>query len=341
MYPCITLSQTVPADLVDLSIEDLFSANVVSSDAREETAKRWHFAYGYGRSEFDEYYSGTDKLSYDDVLWGGPGDQRTSTNYPVVPTEITQEVHAFLLGYDFSPELSFRASLPFIEQSTDHISIVPNYDAFNISSNGIGDVVVVADYQLSRSFNSAWRVIAGLSIPTGSIDEEGDTPRAPGDQQLPYTMQVGSGTWDVPLGVVYEKFDQFTRWGVDAKAVIRSGTNDRDYRLGHKFSLGGWLAWSSFDRWEPGLGVSYRWQDKISGDDTSLLLPNPQFPYPAPVVDPNAFGGQQVNVSAFLSIDFSANWNFRAEYSRPVWLDLNGPQSAEDYRLSLGISTTF
>ena len=146
---------------------------------------------------------------------------------------------------------------------------------------------------------------------------------------------------DVPLGVVYEKFDQFTRWRVDAKAVIRSGTNDRDYRLGHKFSLGGWLAWSSFGRWEPGLGVSYRWQDKISGDDTSLLLPNPQFPYPAPVVDPNAFGGQQVNVSAFLSIDLSANWNFRAEYSRPVWLDLNGPQSAEDYRLSLGISTTF
>ena len=52
--------------------------------------------------------------------------------------------------------------------------------------------------------NSSLRVVAGSAF-LGSIDEEGDTPRAAGDQQLPYTMQIGSGTWDLPAALVFEK----------------------------------------------------------------------------------------------------------------------------------------
>ncbi len=334
-------AQTVPADLAGISIEDLFASNVVANEEREKTGKRWHLAYQFLQSDFDEYRLGTQRLSYEDVLWSGPSEQRTENNYPVVPTKITQKVHSFLLAYDFSEKLSLKLSVPFIEQSTDHISIVPNYDAFTISSNGIGDTVALADYELSRNVNSAWRLIGGISIPTGSIDEEGDTPRAPGNQQLPYTMQIGSGTWDVPVALVYEKFSQFARWGLDARAVARAGSNDRDYRLGHKFSAGAWVAWNTLGSFEPGIRLNYRWQGEIDGDDTSLLLPNPSFPYPAPVVDPTAFGGQQIDLSLFVSVAVSPAWTLRAEYSQPVWLNLNGPQSAENYHFSIGISTVF
>ncbi len=334
-------AQTVPADLVDIPLEDLFAANVVDADVTAVDKSRWHMSYRFTRSEFDEYRSGTDTLTYDDVLWSGPSEPRTDDNYPVVPTEIHQEVHTFLVGYEYSPTLFFRLAVPLIEQSTDHISIVPGYDEFNISSDGVGDVMALADYELGRTVNSAWRAVAGVSIPTGSIDEEGDTPRAPGDQQLPYTMQIGSGTWDLPLGIVYDKYDQYLNWGVEARAVIRTGNNDRDYRLGHKFSTGGWVRWNNLGRLRPGLRLNYRWQGEISGDDLSLLLPNPRFPYPAPVVDPTAFGGQQVDVSLFADIEVSDRWSLYAEYSKPIWLNLNGPQSAENYHFSLGLSTTF
>ena len=50
-----TMAQTVPADLLDVSLEDLFAANVVESDT---SSRRWHFAYSYGRSTFDEYRDG-------------------------------------------------------------------------------------------------------------------------------------------------------------------------------------------------------------------------------------------------------------------------------------------
>ena len=79
------------------------------------------------------------------------GEARTDTNYPVVPTEIKQEVHALRLAFDFTAALTVRAQLPFVMQSTDHISIVPGYDAFNISSDGVGDLALVLDAVFSRA----------------------------------------------------------------------------------------------------------------------------------------------------------------------------------------------
>ena len=178
-------AQTVPTDLLDLSIEELFDANVMSESDRAETENRWHLSYTYAISEYDEYYLGTHSISYDEVLFTPSVDTRTENNYPVVPTEITQEVHAIRVAYDLTEAMTIRAQLPFVMQSTDHISIIPGYDAFNISSEGIGDVALVVDSTVSQSLNSIWKVGAGVSAPTGSIDEGGDTPRAPGNQQLP------------------------------------------------------------------------------------------------------------------------------------------------------------
>ena len=81
-------AQTVPTDLLDLSIEDLFDANVVSEADRVETQNRWHLSYTYAISEYDEYYLGTHSVSYDEVLFTPGVDARTENNYPVVPTEL-------------------------------------------------------------------------------------------------------------------------------------------------------------------------------------------------------------------------------------------------------------
>ena len=334
-------SQTVPSDLMDLSIEDLFSTNVVTQEEQQVDRKRWHVAYTYGQSQFSEYYNGTTSLAYEDVLYR-PGKMRTKDNYPVVPTEISQEIHALLIGYDLDQDITLRVALPFIKQSSDHISIIPGYDAFNISSSGIGDVVVLADIPVGRTFNSTWRIGAGLSLPTGSIDEQGDTPRAPGNQQLPYTMQIGSGTFDLPLLGSYEKFENGFRWGLDAGATIRLNENDRNYRLGHKFSLASWFKFTSVGLIEPGIRLAYRWQGKISGEDTDLSVPIPAFPYPAPVADPNDFGGQQVDLAIFARLPVgNSGWFISAEYSEPLYLNLNGPQSSEKFHANITIGTSF
>ena len=335
------LAQTVPTDLLDLSIEDLFDANVVSEADRTETRRKWHLSYTYAISEYEEYYLGTNRVSYDDVLFSPGVDARTDNNYPVVPTEITQEVHALRVGYDLTEALTVRAQLPFVMQSTDHISIISGYDAFNISSEGVGDIALVLDSTIRQTLNSSWKIGAGLSMPTGSIDEEGDTPRAPGNQQLPYTMQLGSGTWDVPLFLSFRKYEAGWDWGVDASFTMRTGENDRDYRLGNKGGLGGWLVWKGASALRPGVRLDYRWRDEIHGEDASLRVPIPAFPYPAPVTNPNAFGGEQVDVTLFARLPFAAGWYAEATYAQPIYLDLNGPQSSQKYHFSIEIGTSF
>ena len=334
-------AQTVPTDLLDLSIEELFDANVVSEADRAETQNRWHLSYTYAISEYDEYYLGTHSVSYDEVLFTPGVDTRTENNYPVVPTEITQEVHAIRVAYDLTQATTLRAQLPFVMQSTDHISIIPGYDAFNISSDGVGDIALVVDSTVSQSLNSLWKIGAGVSMPTGSIDEEGDTPRAPGNQQLPYTMQLGSGTWDFPLFVSFRKYEAQWDWGVDGSFTLRTSENDRDYRLGNKASLGGWLMWKGASAFTPGVRLDYRWRDDIDGEDASLRAPIPAFPYPAPVTNPSAFGGEQVDLTAFVRVPLAKRWYAEASYAQPIYLDLNGPQSSEKYHFSIEIGTSF
>ena len=335
------LAQNVPTDLLGLSIEELFDANVISDSERKAASNRWHISYTYAVSDYDEYYIGTRSVSYDDVLFTPGAEPRTENNYPVVPTEIKQEVHALRVAYDLSESLTLRAQLPMVKQSTDHISIVPGYNAFNISSDGVGDLAVVLDRTITQSLNSVWKAGIGVSLPTGSIDEEGDTPRAPGNQQLPYTMQLGSGTWDFPLFLSFRKYEARWDWGLDASFTARTGENDRDYRLGNKAGLGGWVMWNGWSEVRPGVRLDYRWRDDIKGEDASLRVPVPAFPYPAPVTNPSAFGGEQLDLTVFLRMPFADYWYAELSYARPLLLDLNGPQSSEKYHFSFEVGTSF
>lgn len=334
-------AQTVPTDLLDLSIEELFEANVVTEAERAEVARRWHLSYTYALSDYHDYYLGTQRISYDEVLFQPEQESRTDSNYPVVPTEIKQEIHALRLAYDLTPAVTVRAQLPFVMQSTDHISIVPGYAAFNISSEGIGDTALVMDGVIRQTLSSIWKLGAGVSVPTGSIDEAGDTPRAPGNQQLPYTMQLGSGTWDIPLLLSFRKYGAQWDWGANADFTWRTGKNDRDYRLGNKAGVGGWLQWKGFTAFSPGMRLHYRWRGTITGQDAALLVPNPRFPYPAPVTNPSAFGGEQIDLTVFVRFRFAKGWYTEASYAQPLYLDLNGPQSSEKYHFSIEVGTSF
>ena len=338
LTPLPAVSQTVPTELVDLSIEDLFETRVSHSENTTNDTSRWSIDVSFDISDFEQYYIGTNKVSYDDVLFEPGTEPRTSNNYPVVPTRIRQEIQSIRLTYELSPKVTLRGQLPMVHQSTDHISIIPGYDAFNISSNGIGDIVLLADTIVSQTVNSVLRMGSGVSIPAGSIDEEGDTPRAQGNQQLPYTMQLGSGTWDIPLLLFYQKYEENTTWGLEAHARIRTGKNDRNYALGNTYSAGAWLELPVSQSLDIGFRADYVARDKISGGDESLTVPVPGFPYPAPVVNPADFGGSQIDTALYITSKLSERTRVRVRYKVPVWLDLNGPQTALDSSLSVGFS---
>jgi hypothetical protein len=70
-------------------------------------------------------------------------------------------------------------------------------------------------------------------------------------------------------------------------------------------------------------------------------VPVPAFPYPAPVTNPGAFGGEQIDLTAFVRVPLASAWYAEAAYAKPIYLDLNGPQSSQKYHFSIEIGTSF
>ena len=59
------------------------------------------------------------------------------------------------------------------------------------------------------------------------------------------------------------------------------------------------------------------------------------------VTNPNALGGEQVNLTAFVRVLLNKVWYVEASYAQPIYLDLNDLQSSEKNHFSLEISTSF
>ena len=334
-----TFAQSTPSEFAEMSLQELFDLDVSDASSKNQSSTRWSMSYQYKSVEFDGYLDGDSSLNIQEVLWSGPTETRTSKNFPVVPTVIRQNVHLLSFGYLITPNIGLYLSAPYIEQETDHISIVPNYDEFLIKTDGTGDVILSSRYQFISTAEHAWWFSLGVSFPTGSIDELGDTPRAPGDQQLPYTMQLGSGTYDLPIELSYQHLGAHD-FSLSINAVVRTGTNDRHYRLGNNYRLAGKYKFPFQEQLSFSVAAEFQYSERIKGQDDSLLIDAP-FPYPASITNPALYGGKKLLLKAGLSWKVSSNLQLGAEFGKPVYQNLNGPQPGETWRSALLLSTVF
>ncbi len=354
--------QSPPVDLANMSLGDLLNAKIVRSQSNQPTqaelsngseqeldsdwleASRFHFSMSYINVKFEDYRDGTKKLSNNDVLWT-PGDTRTDENFPVVPTTIYQEVILFKAACDLTERYSLNLSIPYIKQETDHISVVPGFSDFIIESEGLGDVEAGVSWLAWFDEKSSLLLSLGLSFPTGSIDEEGRTPRdATQDTQLPYTMQLGSGTYDFKPSLIYTAMAGDWAYGADLNFTIRTGENDRDYRLGNVYQGDIWVRSEHSDWFQPSLRIYGKHWERISGQDDEITVPGP-FPYPAAVTNPRLFGGTKFIGMGGLRLRHPKGWMensfLELEAGLPFYEDLNGPQPSEDWRMSASLVINF
>ena len=56
------------------------------------------------------------------------------------------------------------------------------------------------------------------------------------------------------------------------------------------------------------------------------------------VTDPNALGGEQVNLTAFVRLPLNNGWYVEASYAQPIYRDLDGSQSSEKYLVAVRLS---
>jgi len=355
----VAQAQTSPVDLADLTLAELLEIEVVAvldhnGSQATRASRRWHFEYRYTGVKFKGYRDGTHRISTRSLLGSPPGPR----TFAVLPVKIIQQAHLFHVSYDVFDNTRVGLILPVLTQRTNHISVVPTYEKFSISSSGIGDVSLLVSQRLWKRNADTLRVNMGLSFPTGSINQKGDTPRDTGlaKEQLPFTMQLGSGTYDLIVGLKYGGRTAPLAllpwlgppgWGAQVVGKIRTGKNSRDYRLGNLVLISAWLSATPLRWLEPSLRIRTQIWGRIHGVDTSTELAPGVFP--APVTNPDLFGGEKISLIGGVKLTAPAGmlpgtWNdifggtsVKIEAGAPVYQSLNGPQPEEDIRVSISL----
>lgn len=344
LIPGTGFGQRSPGDLADISLSELLEIPVDSSvssldesdessgkattDAIEtlDSASSGSLWYRYKQVRFEGYLEGDSRLTNAEVL----------ARYPVVPTVISQEAHIVGLNYRFSNLVDFTLTLPYVYQSTEHIRRAGA--PFTLASEGLGDLALATNYAIYKHGKTAAILTMGITAPTGSIDKKGNTPRGRGTQ-LPYAMQIGSGTWELHPGLTLTAPAGDWQLGATLDGAFRMGENDRDYSFGDEFSATLWANRKLGSRFQLGTFLRGECWDGLDGADSEV---NASI---APVADPDTYGGCKVEVGGSLRFlwkeDVYEDCYFELGGGVPIHQHLNGPQPKEQWNLSLGLSFGF
>jgi len=323
-----------PKDLTELSLEELMNLDALSVDVlgtHTHLGGEWMLGYEFRRVSMTGNLDGTTRLSNRDVL----------KRFDVSPTHMLMEMHMPMLMYAPSDDITLTGVLPYIRNSMNHVARDGTHP--KEESEGIGDLDLDALFTVFRYRRWEHRLIldAGGSAPTGSIDER------QGGERLKYSMQLGSGTFDVRPGVTYIGQSTNWTWMLETLEAIRFGRNSNGYRLGNRYRvnargarrLANWLSVSAHLE-------SWFW-DNIHGADRTLDVMD------EPGKDPHRQGGERVDlgvgVDLYLPLGLftgrpvynnkGPRFGFRVGF--PVYQSLDGPQLATDWYFTVGGSWTF
>jgi len=286
-------------------------------------AGHWMLSYKFMYMSMDGMRNGTHGISNQQVL----------EQFMVTPTDMDMQMHMFGIMYAPTDSINVMAMIPYVRKSMNHLTRTGV--RFKTESEGLGDISFTSIFKVFDAHRHRLQLNAGMSFPTGSINEKDDTP-AGSNQPLPYPMQLGSGTVDLIPGITY--LGQYGRvsWGSQASATLRVAENSKNYALGDRFDATAWGAWDWFNWISTSARADWQSWGNIDGANPAL---NPAM---VPTADPDRQGGNRLDLLFGLNFyvpegpTFVKGQRLAVEFGFPVYQDLDGPQLETDWVLWVG-----
>ncbi len=286
----------------------------------------WMAEYQFERMYMDGLLDTTTEVTPEEVV-----DPAGKYGYLMSPTDMTMDMHMFMLMYH-TTQYMVMAMAHYM--SNDMGMLSRDGTTSTMTNSGIGDTIV--------TFEAPWRYslgyTIGVSLPTGSIDEHGPmqhTATVNTDTKYPYSMQLGSGTYDFILGIGYEDSRDKLAWGADYEYTLRTGTNDNDYTLGDKSILDGWVRWTFSSTITGTANLTFMEVGRISGADPELD------PAMSPEMDASNYGGRRLDLGVAVKYETPQMTSVGAEFAMPVYQDLFGPQMKTEWIAGLKFGYMF
>ena len=256
-------------------------------------------------------------------------------NYMAAPKKMHMEMHMLGAMYATSNNITLMVMVHYLSNSMD-LKTKMGMD-FGTQSKGFGDISIAALFNLLKLTDQSVHAMLGVSIPTGDIDQRGDTPMM-ANAQLAYSMQLGSGTWDPILGVTYlGQSDKFS-WGAQLKQMLRLGENSETYRLGNQFRAGSWAAIKLNKNFSFSGSLRYTNLSRIKGADKDM---NPGM---MPLFNTENSGRNQtdagIGINFYIPKGSLKNLRFASELLLPVTQSVNGIQMKNTSLATFGVQYT-
>ena len=304
--------------------------------------------------KMDGLNDGGDHVARDSLL-GMPVMMGTPTGkFMAVPEDMDMRMLNLAVGYSFTDDIFGGLMLMYRSNRMDmrfnsKMAATTGQAGYAMDSEGMADTMLMGKYRLHADDplipTRQVSLFLGLSLPTGSIDEKNDNHPLPGrrKEQLPYAMQLGSGTFDPTVGLLYQGSLSPWWWGIDVTYTHRFYNNSRDYRLGNeaRIDLYGMYQFRYDMLVQLQLGGQYsgnihgEMDAAVDGSAGRATPGDPGSPYMTPLWNPENYGGSKLLLSLGLQWQPAPLHILDLTASLPVHQDLNGPQLEESYRLML------
>ena len=287
------------------------------------------FSYKFMNMKMERLLTGDDAIS---------NDSAHNAGYKVTPLRMPMQMHMFGMMYAPSDRITLLGMVKVIKIKMDLQMRMANgmLKPFATSSSGFGDITLGMIYKILNKNKQSFHGNLTFSLPTGSISVTDETPMsAPNEIQLPYPMQIGSGTFDTNLGFTYlGQRDSFS-WGSQISTTIRLGENADDYAFGNNYVINNWIAIKATD-W---LSVSGRLEgmlvDKIRGSNSNLM------PMMVTTADTQNSGGTYINsgigFNLYAQKGTLKDLRLGVEFASPLYQKINGIQLKRKETITIGL----
>jgi hypothetical protein len=211
--------------------------------------------------------------SYNTYHYNLKGDRGANTNIYKFGKS-TVDVNLLSVTWLYSADWTFVGIMPYLTNKVETI-YEPVSGGLNLTltdvTKGPGDLLLMGVTPLSMLNSWAPMLDMGLSLPTGSIDQ--NFTSSP-NQRASYNMQLGSGTPDFVLGTTLTKtLGQFTN-SARAQGTLRGGKNKNGWALGNELQLKASSYYGINSNLSVGFAANYKNRGAVVGRDEKYEIFN-------------------------------------------------------------------
>ena len=299
-----------------------------SSSIHNHHKGKWMVGYKFDYQHFTGNKEGSSSVSPSNLF----------SRYGEVPLDMTMEMYMFEIMYGLTDKLTLMVMPQYMKMGMIHASSHGGGHMHKHEIEGFGDTELSGIYSFYNtkvgniSHNASLNL--GLSVPTGKTDVK-FTNHHNRILNLPYNMQLGSGTFDPIIGVSYTGASNKWSWGAQTKNYIRIGKNNEGYRQGNKYTGNIWIENQITNIFSASFGLEGEAWENISGRDRTLSLTS------IAGAEPDGQAGERLLANIGTNIKTGKNHSLSIKFGIPLYERFDGPLPETDYRLTAGWQITF